>query len=46
LGNRLLRIIFGPKREDIIGEWRKLHYEEIMICNPHEILFESSNREE
>jgi hypothetical protein len=27
--NRLLRRIFGPKREEIIGDWRKLHYEEL-----------------
>jgi hypothetical protein len=23
--NRVLRKIFGPKRDDITGEWRKLH---------------------
>jgi hypothetical protein len=28
-GNMVLRIIFGPKREEIIGEWRKLHSEEL-----------------
>jgi len=27
--NRALRRIFGPRRGDIIGEWRKLHYEEL-----------------
>ena len=26
--NRLLRRIFGPKRDEITGEWRKLHDEE------------------
>ena len=26
--NRLLRRIFGPKRDEVIGEWRKLHNEE------------------
>ena len=25
---RLLRRVFGPKREDVTGEWRKLHNEE------------------
>jgi hypothetical protein len=25
--NRVLRRIFGPKRNDVIGEWRKLHNE-------------------
>jgi hypothetical protein len=23
--NRVLRIIFGPKRDEVTGEWRKLH---------------------
>jgi hypothetical protein len=27
--NRNLRKIFGPKREKVIGEWRKFHYEEL-----------------
>jgi hypothetical protein len=27
--NRVLRSIFGPKREEITGEWRKLHNEEL-----------------
>jgi len=27
--NRMLRGIFGPKRDDVIGEWRKLHNEEL-----------------
>ena len=26
--NRVLRI-FGPKRDEVIGEWRKLHIEEL-----------------
>jgi hypothetical protein len=26
--NRVPRRIFGPKREEIIGEWRRLHNEE------------------
>jgi hypothetical protein len=26
--NRVLRRIFGPKREEVMGEWRKLHNEE------------------
>jgi hypothetical protein len=28
LGNRLLRRMFGPKRDEVTGEWRKLHNEE------------------
>ena len=27
--NRVLRMIFGPKRDDITGEWRRLHNEEL-----------------
>jgi hypothetical protein len=27
--NRVLRIIFGLKREEVIGGWRKLHNEEL-----------------
>jgi len=38
-GNRVLRGIFGPKRDEVTGEWRKLHNEELndMYSNP--ILF-------
>jgi hypothetical protein len=28
-GNRVLRRIFGPKRNEVTGEWRKLHNEEL-----------------
>jgi hypothetical protein len=28
-GNRVLRRIFGPKRDEVTGEWRKLHNEEL-----------------
>jgi hypothetical protein len=27
--NRVLRRTFGPKRDEVTGEWRKLHNEEI-----------------
>jgi hypothetical protein len=27
--NRVLRRIFGPKRDEVIGEWRRLHNEEL-----------------
>jgi hypothetical protein len=27
--NRVLRRIFGPKRDEVRGEWRKLHNEEL-----------------
>jgi hypothetical protein len=28
-GNRVLGRIFGPKRDEVTGEWRKLHNEEL-----------------
>jgi hypothetical protein len=27
--NKVLRRIFGPKRDGVTGGWRKLHYEEL-----------------
>jgi hypothetical protein len=27
--NRTLRRIFGPKRDEVTGDWRKLHNEEL-----------------
>jgi hypothetical protein len=27
--NRVLRRIFGPKRDEVTGEWKKLHSEEL-----------------
>jgi hypothetical protein len=29
--NRVLRRIFGPKRDAVTGEWRKLHNEELLF---------------
>jgi len=34
----VLRRIFGPKRDDVTGEWRRLHNEELNDLNPHPIL--------
>jgi len=36
--NRVMRRIFGPKRDEVTGEWRKLHNEELTICTPHQII--------
>jgi hypothetical protein len=27
--NRMLRRIFGPKKDEIIGEWRRLHNKDL-----------------
>jgi hypothetical protein len=27
--NRVLRRTFGPKKDEVTGEWRKLHNEEV-----------------
>jgi len=44
--NRVLRRIWGPKKDEASGEWRRLHNEELhdLYCSP--ILFELSNQEE
>ena len=35
--NRVLRRIYGPKRDEVTGEWRKLHNEELddLYCSPN-----------
>ena len=34
----VLRRIFGPRRDDVTGDWRRLHNEELNDCTPHPIL--------
>jgi hypothetical protein len=36
LENRVLRRIFGPKRDEVTGEWRRLHNEGLsdLYCSP------------
>jgi hypothetical protein len=44
--NRVLRRIFGPKRNQVTGEWRKLHNEELhdLYCLPSIIRIIKSRR--
>jgi hypothetical protein len=36
--NRVLRRIFGSKRDELPGGWRKLHDKSFIICTLHRIL--------
>jgi len=44
--NRVLRRIFGPKRDEVTGEWRKLHNEELndLYCSPNILRVVKSRR--
>jgi hypothetical protein len=44
--NRVLRRIFGPKRDKVTGGWRKLHNEELhnLYCSPSIIRMIKSRR--
>jgi hypothetical protein len=37
--NRVLRIMFGPKRDEVTGKWRKLHNEELNVLYSSPIIF-------
>jgi hypothetical protein len=45
--NRVLRRIFGPKRDEVTGGWRKLHNEELhnLHTSPNEIKEEEMGME-
>jgi len=44
--NRVLRRIFGPKRDEVTGEWRNLHNEELndLYCPPNIVRVIKSRR--
>jgi hypothetical protein len=44
--NRVLRRIFGPKRDEVTGKWRKLHSEKLhnLYSSPHIIRQVKSRR--
>jgi hypothetical protein len=33
--NRVLRRIFGPRRDEVTGDWRKMHNEELVLFPNH-----------
>jgi hypothetical protein len=44
--NTVLRRISGPKRDEVTGEWRKLHNEELndLYCSPNIVRVIKSSR--
>jgi len=44
--NTVLTRIFGPERDEVKGEWRKLHYEELsdLYSSPHIVRVIKSRR--
>jgi hypothetical protein len=46
--NRVLRRIFGPKRDEVTGGWRKLHNEEVhnLYSSPNIIIIIKSRKDE
>jgi hypothetical protein len=38
-GNRVLRKTFGPKRDDVTRDWRRLHKKGFLIYTTRQILF-------
>jgi len=36
--NRVLRRIFGPKRDEVTGEWENYIMRSLIFCTPHPIL--------
>jgi len=43
---RVLREVFGPRRDKVTGEWRKLHNEELndLYCSPNVVRVIKSRR--
>jgi hypothetical protein len=44
--NRVLRRVFGPRRDEMTGEWRQLHKEELndLYCSPNIVRVIKSRR--
>jgi hypothetical protein len=44
--NRELRRIFGPKRDEVMGEWRRCTVGSFIICTHYQVLLGRSNQGE
>jgi hypothetical protein len=46
LENRVFRVIFGAKRDEVTEDWRKLHKDEIndLFCSPNIVRLIKSRR--
>jgi hypothetical protein len=44
--NRVLRGIFGPKRDEVTEEWENCTMESFLVCTHHQILLGRSNEGE
>jgi hypothetical protein len=44
--NRVLRKVFGPRRDEVTGEWKRLHNEELndLYCSPNIVWVIKSRR--
>jgi hypothetical protein len=44
--NMVLRRIFGPRRDEVTGDWRRLHNEELndLYCSPNIVRVIKSRR--
>jgi hypothetical protein len=44
--NRMMKRIFGPRRDEVTGDWRKLHNEELhnLYCSPNIIRMSTTKR--
>jgi hypothetical protein len=42
----VLRRMFGSKKDDVTGKWRKLHFEKLIVfCTPKGLSFGWSHKE-
>jgi hypothetical protein len=44
--NRVLRKVFGPKRDEVMGEWRNFTMRNFIICTHPQISLGKSSQDE